>query len=179
MTRTIRGSIVIDNLDRGIVVFVYGSRLSLSVRQFVKHESQVFGDLRGSICCYELGFRGALRTNGLCTRTISHDTTSQATSVPCSRPTLTQFVGVGCIDVSDQLSKMGRRRNDGQQVIERHRIIRHFRECLDRLRAPTHDPPILSLTEVDRQMLEGLVMQSIGCGRNLREGRHCVANISE
>jgi len=26
-------------------------------------------------------------------------------------------------------------------------------------------------------MLEGLVMQSIGCGRKLREGCHCIANI--
>jgi len=40
-----------------------------------------------------------------------------------------------------------------------------------------HDPPILSLAEADCQMLEGLVMQSIGCGRKLREGRHCAANV--
>jgi len=71
MTRTIRGSTAIDNLDRGIVVFACGSRLSLSAHQFVKNESQAFGDLCGSICCYEFGFRGALRTNGLCARTTS------------------------------------------------------------------------------------------------------------
>ena len=88
MTRTIRGSTVVDNLDCGIVVFVYGGRLSLSVSQFVKNESQVFGDFCCGICCNEFGFRGALRTNGLRARTISHDTTGQATSVPCSRPTL-------------------------------------------------------------------------------------------
>jgi len=89
----------------------------------------------------------------------SHDTTGQATSAPCSRPTLTQFVGVGCIDLSNQLSKMGRRRNDGQRVIERHRDMRHFRECLDRLQTPMHDSPVLSLVEADCQMLEGLAAQ--------------------
>jgi len=89
MTRAISGSTVVDNLDRRIVVFVDGCRLSLSVSQFVKNESQVFGDFCGSIGCYKFSFRGALRTNGLCTRTISHDTTGQTTSVPCSRLTLT------------------------------------------------------------------------------------------
>jgi len=39
MTRAISGSTVIDNLDRGIVVFIYGSRLGLSVPQLVKNES--------------------------------------------------------------------------------------------------------------------------------------------
>jgi len=75
MTRTIRGSTVVDNLDCGIVVFVCGGRLSLSVSQFVKNESQLFGDLCCSIGCNEFGFRRALCTNGLCARTISHDTT--------------------------------------------------------------------------------------------------------
>jgi len=89
MTRAISGLTVIDNLDRGIVVFVDGRRLSLSVSQFVKNKSQVFGDFCGSIGRYEFGFCGALRTNGLCARTISHDTTGQTTSIPCSRPTLT------------------------------------------------------------------------------------------
>jgi len=92
---------------------MHGSRLGLSASQFVKNESQAFGDLRSRICCNEFGIRGVLRTNGLCARTTSHDTTGQATSAPCSRLTLAQFVGVGCIDVSNQLSKMGRRRNDG------------------------------------------------------------------
>jgi len=89
MTRTIRGLTVIDNLDRGIILFVDGCRLSLSVTQFVKNESQLFGDFRGGIGCDEFGFRGALCTNRLCARTISHDTTGQTTSVPCGRPTLT------------------------------------------------------------------------------------------
>jgi len=38
MTRAISGSTVVDNLDRGIVVFVDGCVLSLSVSQFVKNE---------------------------------------------------------------------------------------------------------------------------------------------
>jgi len=89
MTRAISGSTVVDNLDRGIVVFVDGCRLSLSVTQFVKNESQIFGDFRSGIGCDEFGLCGALCTNGLCARTISHDATSQTTSVPRSRPTLT------------------------------------------------------------------------------------------
>jgi len=75
MTRAISGSTVIANLDRGIVVFLDGSRLSLSVTQFMKNETQVFGDFSGSICCNEFGFRGALRTNGLCAGSICHDST--------------------------------------------------------------------------------------------------------
>ena len=35
MTRTIRGSTVVDNLDCGVVIFVDGGRLSLSVPQFM------------------------------------------------------------------------------------------------------------------------------------------------
>jgi len=113
MTRAISGSTVVGNLDRGIVVFMDGSRLSLSVPQLVKNESKTFGDFCRSIGCCEFGFHGTLRTNGLCARTISHDTIGQTTSVYCSGSKLTQFISVSGIDVSNQLLKMGRRRNDG------------------------------------------------------------------
>jgi len=63
MTRAISGSTVVDNLDRGIVVFLDGSRFSLSVPELVKNESQIFGDFCGSIGCYEFGFHGTLLTN--------------------------------------------------------------------------------------------------------------------
>jgi len=68
MTRAISGSTVIDNLDRGIVVFVDRSGLSLSVPQFMKNESQIFGDFHGSISSDEFGFCRALCTDGLRTR---------------------------------------------------------------------------------------------------------------
>jgi len=113
MTRAISGSTVIDNLDRGIVVFINESRLSQSVPQLVKNESQIFGDFCRRIGRYEFGFCGTLCTNGLCARTICHDTTGQTTSVSCSGSTLMQFVSVSGIGMSDQLSKVGRRRNDG------------------------------------------------------------------
>jgi len=38
-------------------------------------------------------------------------------------------------------------------------------------------PPVLSLTETDCQMLERLVVQCIGCCRELRKSRHCVSNV--
>ena len=60
MMRAISGSTVVDNLDRGIVVFVDGSRLSLSVPQLVKNESQIFADFCDGIGCYEFSFRGAM-----------------------------------------------------------------------------------------------------------------------
>ena len=60
MSRAIGGSTVIGDLDRGIVVFVDGSGLSLRAPQFVKNELQMFGDFCGSISSYEFGFRGAL-----------------------------------------------------------------------------------------------------------------------
>jgi len=63
MTRVISGATVVDNLDRGIVVFVDGSRLGLSVPQFVKNESQTFGDFCCSIGSYEFSFRGTLHTD--------------------------------------------------------------------------------------------------------------------
>jgi len=107
MTRAISGSTVVDNLDRGVVVFTDGSRLSLSAPQLVKNEWQMFGDFGRRIGCCEFGFCGTLCTNGLRARTTCHDTTGQTAS------TLTPFVGVSGIDVSDQPSKMGRRRNDG------------------------------------------------------------------
>jgi len=62
MTRAISGSTMVDNLDRRIVVFVDRSGLGLSVPQFMKNESQIFGDFHGSISSYEFGFRGALCT---------------------------------------------------------------------------------------------------------------------
>jgi len=102
MTRAISGSTVIDNLDRGIVAFIYGSRLGLSVPQLVKNELQIFGDLGRRIGCYEFGFCGTLRTNGLCARTICHDTTGQTTSVPCSGSMLMQFISMSGINVRDQ-----------------------------------------------------------------------------
>jgi len=88
MTRAISGSTVVDNLDRGVVVFVDGSRLSLSVPQLVKNESQILGDFCCGTGCYEFSFRGTLRADGLCARTISHDTTGQTTSVSRSGSTL-------------------------------------------------------------------------------------------
>jgi len=54
MTRAISGLTVVDDLDRGIIVFVDGSRLSLSVPQLVKNELQIFGDFCGGIGCYVL-----------------------------------------------------------------------------------------------------------------------------
>ena len=63
MTRAISRSTVVDDLDRGIVVFVDGSRLGLSVPQFVKNESQIFGDFCCRVGSYEFGFRGTLRTD--------------------------------------------------------------------------------------------------------------------
>jgi len=113
MTRATSGLAVIDDLDRGIVVFINGSRLSLSVPQLVKNESQIFGDFRRRVGCYEFSFCGTLCTNGLRARTICHDTTRQTASASCSGSMLTQFVSVSGIDVSGQLWKMGRRRNDG------------------------------------------------------------------
>jgi len=75
MTRAISGSTMVDDLDCRIVVFLDGGRLSLSVTQFMKNETQVFGDFGGSICRNEFGLRGALRTDGLCARTICHNST--------------------------------------------------------------------------------------------------------
>jgi len=60
MTRESSGLTVVDDLDRGIVVFVDGSRLSLSVPQLVKNESQIFADFCDGIGCYEFSFRGAM-----------------------------------------------------------------------------------------------------------------------
>ena len=100
-TRAIGGLTVIDNLDCGIVVFIDGSGLSLSVPQFMKNESQIFGDFCGSISSNEFGFCGALCTDGLRARAIGHDTTGQTTSASCRRATLTQFVSVCCIDVNN------------------------------------------------------------------------------
>jgi len=59
----------------------------------------------------------------------------------------------------------------------RHGNIRHCRECLDRFRTPIHDAPVLGLAEIDCQMLEGLVVQSIGCCRKLCQSCHRVSNI--
>jgi len=63
MTRTIGGTIVIDNTDRRVNVFVDGSRLILSVSQFMKNETQIFCDFRGSVCGDKFGFRGALHVD--------------------------------------------------------------------------------------------------------------------
>jgi len=40
-----------------------------------------------------------------------------------------------------------------------------------------HNAPVLSLAEIDRQMLERLVVQCIGCRRELHESRHCVPDV--
>jgi len=103
ISRVISGSTMIDDLDRRIVVLIDGCRLSLSVPQFVKNESQILGDLRGCISSYELGFRGALCTDRLSARAISHDITSQTTSVSHCGTMLTQLVSVYCIYVTNQL----------------------------------------------------------------------------
>jgi len=97
MSRAISGSTMIDNLDPGIVVLVDGWRLSLSAPQFMKNETQTLGDLRGWISSYEFSFRGALCTDRLSARAISHNTTGQTTSVSRCRTTLTQLVSVCCI----------------------------------------------------------------------------------
>jgi len=113
MSRAISRSTMIDNLDRRIIVFVDGCGLSLSVPQFVKNETQILGDFRGCISSNEFGFRGALCTNRLSARAISHNTTSKTSSISRCRTTLMQFVGVCCIYVSNQLVEMRGRRNDG------------------------------------------------------------------
>jgi len=40
-----------------------------------------------------------------------------------------------------------------------------------------HDAPVLSLAKTDRQMLEKLVVQCIGCCGKLRWSCHCVSNV--
>jgi len=72
----------------------------------MKNEMQIFGNFCGSVHGDKFGFRGALCAGRLCVRTISHNDTSQATSVARRRTTLTQFVGMRCIHMSNQLSKM-------------------------------------------------------------------------
>ena len=49
VTRAISRSVVIDDLDSRIVVFVNGCRLRLSITQLVKNESKVLGDFRSCI----------------------------------------------------------------------------------------------------------------------------------
>jgi len=94
---------VIENRDCRVVVFVDGSRLSLSVSRFMKNETQMLHDF----CCSVYGNKfGALCTDRLCARVTSHNTTAQATSVARRRATLTQFIGVCCINMSNQLSEM-------------------------------------------------------------------------
>jgi len=145
MTRAISGSTVVDDLDRGIVVFVDGSGLSLSVPQFMKNESQTFGNFCCGIRSDEFSLCRAMCTDGLCARAIGYDKTGQTTSVSRCRTTLTQFVSMCCINVSNQLSKMGWRRNDWQRFIKLNRNMRHLGKSGDRFRTPTHNAPVLSL----------------------------------
>jgi len=145
MTRAIRGSTVVDDLDCGIVIFVDGSGLSLSAPQFMKNESQIFGNFRCGIRSDEFGLCRALCTDGLYARAIGYDTTGQTTSASRCRMTLMQFVSMRCINVSNQLSKMGWRRNDWQRFIELHENMQHLGKSGDRFQMPMHNAPVLSL----------------------------------
>jgi len=144
MSRVISRSTKIDDLDRGIVVFVDGCRLSLSAPQFVKNETQTLGDFRGCIGTCEFSCRGALHTDRLNARAMSHETTGQTTSVFRCRTTVMQLVSVCCICVSNQVVKMRGRRNDGQRVIELHGNMRHLRKRCGRFRTAMHNAPVFS-----------------------------------
>jgi len=141
MTGAISWPIVIDNLDHRVVVFVYGTRLSLSIPQLMKNETQILHDFCGSICGDKFGFCGTLCTDGLCWGTISHDTTGQTASIACPGSTVTQFIGMGYIHVSDQLPEMWRWRDHGKRVIKLNRIIGHLWRCIHGFGTPTHDAP--------------------------------------
>ena len=95
MTRAISGSTVIDDLDRGIVVFADGSGPSLSVPQFMKNESQIFGDCCGSISSNEFGFCRALAQMD-CVRERLATTPPAKSSMSHCRTTLTlmQFISM-------------------------------------------------------------------------------------
>ena len=88
VTRAIRRTIVIDNLDCGIVVLVNGCRLVLSVSQFVQNKTQIFGDLGGRIGCYQFCFSRALSTDRLSARTIGNNATCKAATIAGCRSTL-------------------------------------------------------------------------------------------
>jgi len=123
MTRVISRSIVIDNLDHRVIVLADGSRLKLSVSQFMKNEVQVFCDFSGSICGNKFSFCGALCTNRLCARATSHNTTGQTAPIVSHGATLMQFIGVGRINNESEMQWW---RNDWKGLIKLQRIIGHL-----------------------------------------------------
>ena len=76
MTRAISRSIVIDDLDRRVIVLIDGSGLRLGVAKFMKYESEILRDLCSSIGSDEFCFGRTLRTDGLSVRSICYNSPS-------------------------------------------------------------------------------------------------------
>ena len=76
MTRAISRSIVIDDLDRRVIVLIDRSGLRLGVAKFMKYEAEILCDLCSSIGGDEFCFGRALRTDGLSARSIRYNSSS-------------------------------------------------------------------------------------------------------
>ena len=76
MTRAISWSVVIDDLDRRVIVLIDGSGLRLGVAKLMKDEAEILRDLCSSIGSDEFCFSRALRTDGLSARSVCYNSSS-------------------------------------------------------------------------------------------------------
>ena len=76
MTRAISWSVVIDDLDRRVIVLIDGSGLRLGVAKLMKDEAEILRDLCSSVGSDEFRFSRALRTDRLSGRSACYNSSS-------------------------------------------------------------------------------------------------------
>jgi len=103
----------INHLDGGNVIFVERRRRSLGKPELGKDGTEVLGNLGSGDGSDEFSFSGASGGSRLCLGAIGNGTTSKSESIASSRPTLSKIVGIGGVNIANELRGSSTRSCEG------------------------------------------------------------------
>ena len=154
MARTRSGAIVVDNLDRCVVVFPKNHGLVLREAEVLQDATEVFGDLGSSVGGYQFRLACVLSSDGLALAAINDETSTHGRAVAGGGSHVGGCVSVSCIDVEDYFGVGGRHWHSWQRCVGNDKIVWHIRKVCEGLRSPINDSPLDGAPQVDGKTFE-------------------------
>ena len=111
MAGTRSWAIVVDNLDRCVVVFPKDRGLVLREAEVLKDATEIFGDLGSSVGGYQFRLACVLSRDGLALAAIDDETSTHGRAVAGGGSHVGGYISVSCIDVEDYFGVGGRHRH--------------------------------------------------------------------
>jgi hypothetical protein len=167
MTGAFSGTLVVDDLEGGVVVLMNGSGDKLRVVELLKHITKVTENFGNGVGTNEFCFSGILSSNGLGLTSVGDSAASDAAAIASGGAALAEVIAMGSVNVADKLVVGDTLGDTGELGVRDDTDIRNRREILVRFGAPIDNTPIDSVPKVDSQMFQGLVVYTGGTSREL------------